>query len=113
MRFFRVIRIVYIKSQVEGRNDVWAGKILDLLSEVISEPNNWTDGYEDYRKAVWDLKRQKLKLPKEIGMEIILQAYSNNSKKQTNPFSTDSYDDRIITEREWCVPVKGVSLGGY
>jgi len=107
VKFYRVIRIVYIKSQVIGKKDIWAGRILELLSEVISEPKNWTDGYEDYRRAVWALKKSRIKLPKDMGMEIILQGYCTTSNKPTNPFSDDSCTDRIVNEREWVLAVKG------
>lgn len=107
MQFYRVIRIVYIKSQVIGKKDIWAGRILELLSEVISEPKNWTDGYEDYRKAVWALKKSRIKLPKDMGMEIILQGYCTSKGSKTDPFSEEAVSDRIVNEREWVLPTKG------
>lgn len=107
MRYYRVIRIVYIKSQVSEKKDYWAGRILELLSEVISEPSNWTDGYEEYRKAVWALKRSRIKLPADMGMEIILQGYCTSTGSPTDPFSEEAMSDRIINEREWVLPNKG------
>jgi hypothetical protein len=102
MQHFRVFRVVYWKTPVQRCPGEWVGTPCNLLSEVLSEPGTWTEAYEDFRLAVWAIKRSNTRLPKDMYVEIILHAYCTRHGHRTNPFTIDSMlNDKILKEREW------------
>lgn len=104
MRHFRVIKLVYIKNPVLQYPGQWAGRMSEMLSEVLSEPKTWCEAYEEYRRHIWVTKRQGIRMPKDMAMEIILHGYTTRHGRRTNPFSMDSMlNDHIVKEREWLV----------
>lgn len=102
MRFYRVLRVVYFKTEIERYPGEWVGTPCELLSEVLSEPGTWTEAYEDFRLAVWALKRSRKRLPSNMFVQIIMHGYNTTHGRPTNPFTIDSMlHDKIIKEREW------------
>ena len=104
MRHFRVIRLVYIKSPATNYPGQWVGRISEMLSEVLSEPKTWSEAYEEFRRNVWAVKRQRIRMPRDMAMEIVLHGYTTRHGRKTNPFSMESMlNDKIVKEREWLV----------
>jgi hypothetical protein len=99
VKYFRVIRLVYIKNPVINYPGQWTGQISELLSEVVSEKNTWAEAYEEFRRHIWAVKRGRIKMPIDMAMEIIVHGYVSKHKSK-NPFNLS---DRIIKEREWLV----------
>jgi len=101
MKYYRVCRLVYRKEPVANYPGQWIGVMSELLSEVLSEPKTWSEAYEEYRRQIWITKRNRIRVPKDMVMEIVLHGYCN--KRKTGLHANACMNDRIVKEREWTV----------